>query len=146
MLPDIWKNRGALAGPSMDDFIERFFYGWPAWNRETDMTWTPRVDVHETDTDILMDVEVPGLKKEDIKVEVKNNTLTISGERKYERESKEGESSRVERHYGKFERSFGLPETVAADKISAEYDSGVLQLKLPKTEKALPKEISVNVK
>jgi len=146
MLPEIWRDRGSLLGPSMDDFIEKFFYGWPSFEKGSDLAWSPRVDVHETDKEILIDVEVPGLDKKDIKVEVKNNTLSISGERKYERKEEKSECCRVERHYGKFERTFGLPDTVQNDKVAATYNNGVLTLTLPKSEKAIPKEINVEVK
>ena len=146
MLPEIWRNRGSLLGPSLDDFIEKFFYGWPTFDKDADYTWSPRVDIHETDKEIFIDVELPGIDKKDIKVEVKDNTLTISGERKSERKAEDAQSCRVERHYGKFERSFGLPETVNTDKVTAEYRNGVLTLTLPKVEKAIPKEIRVEVK
>jgi len=145
MLPEIWRNRGSLAGPTMDDFVERFFNGWSWADRETTATWNPRVDIHETEKDIKLDVEVPGLDKKDIKVEVKNNTLVISGERKYEREVKEGDTSRFERRYGAFERSFGLPETVDTEAIDAAYKNGVLTLTLKKTAKALPKQVTINI-
>ena len=145
MLPTIRRHRDSLLSPSVDDFVERFFYGWPLYEKVKDYTWSPRVDVHETDKELLIDVEVPGLEKKDIKVEVKDNTLTISGERKYEKKDKEGETCRLERRYGKFERTFGLSETLKSDKITASYKNGVLNLKLPKTEKAIPKEITVNV-
>jgi len=146
MLPEIWRNRGSLLGPSLDDFIEKFFYGWPTFDRDADYKWSPRVDIHETDKEIFIDVELPGIDKKDIKVEVKDNTLTISGERRSERKTEDAQSCRVERHYGRFERSFGLPETVDTDKVAAEYRNGVLTLTLPKTEKAIPKEIRVEVK
>ena len=146
MLPEIWRNRGSLLGPSMDDFVEKFFYGWPSFERDIDYTWTPRVDVHETEKEVLIDVEVPGLEKKDIKVEVKDNTLTISGERKSERKTESTQCCRVERHYGRFERTFGLPDTVRRDKVNAEYKNGVLTLSLPKTEKAIPKDIPIEVK
>ena len=146
MLPDIWRNRGSLTGPTMDDFLGRFLYGLPTFVRESEFSWTPRVDVHETDKEILIDAELPGIDKKDIQVELKENLLTIIGERKQERTSKNEECSRVERHYGKFERSFGLPDTVHSEKVNAEYKNGVLTLTLPKTEKAMPKEIKIDVK
>jgi len=146
MLPEIWRNRGSLLGPNMDDFIERFFYRWPLLDRETETIWSPRVDVHETEKVINIDVELPGIEKKDIKIETRNNTLTISGERKYERDVKEGDTSRFERHYGKFERTFGLPESVETEKIAAEYKNGVLTVTLPKTAKALPKQVAIEVK
>ena len=146
MLPVIWRNSGSLIGPTFDDFFEKFFYGWPTIDRESDVLWSPRVDVSETDKEILLDVEVPGINKKDIKIEVKDNTLYINGERKNERKTDNTDAYRVERHYGKFERSFGLPETVDANKIAAKYKDGILKLTLPKTEKAIPKEIEVEVK
>jgi len=146
MLPDIWKNRGSLLAPTMDDFVERFFYGWPAFSKETGLMWSPRTDIAETDKEIIIDMELPGLKREDIKVEVKDNLLTVTGERKQENKSKDSECCRVERHYGKFERTFGIPDTVVADKVAASYKDGVLSLTLQKTEKAIPKEIAVEVK
>jgi len=146
MLPIIWRNRGSLAAPTADDLVDRFFYGWPFSDRDTDVAWTPRVDVHETDKEINIDVELPGIDKKDVKVEVKDNTLSISGERKDEKKSKDADSCRIERHYGKFERTFGLPDTIQSDKISAGYKDGVLTLTLPKAEKALPKEIAIDVK
>ena len=146
MLPSLWRNRVSLATPSLDDFIERFFHGWPTIERETDFNWSPRIDVNETDKEIIIDAELPGIDKKDIKVEVKDNVLSISGDRKQEKKSENAECCRVERHYGKFERTFGLSETVLADKVSAHYKNGVLTLTLPKTEKAIPKEIAVEVK
>jgi len=145
MLPEIWRNRGSLLAPTMDDFIEKFFYGWPTFEKENDISWSPRVDIHETEKEIIIDAELPGIAKEDIKVELKNGILTISGERKQEKKTEKGNSYRIERHYGKFERSFGLPETVADDKVNAKFKDGILSLTLPKTEKAIPKEITVNV-
>jgi len=146
MLPSIWRNRGSLIGPSVDDFIDRFFYGWPSFEADTDITWSPRVDVNETENEITIDVELPGIDKKDVKVEVKNNVLSISGERKMEKKTENTESSRIERHYGKFERTFGLPDTVVADKVLAKYKDGILALTLPKTEKAKTKEIAVEIK
>ena len=146
MLPELWRSRGTLQDHSLDDFIDRFFYGWPSFEKDTDLTWSPRVDVHETDKEIIIEVELPGLTKKDINVEVKNNTLTITGERKSEEKFKESKCSRVERHYGKFERTFGLPDTVLTEKVSAGYKNGVLTLTLPKSEKAIPREIAIEVK
>lgn len=146
MLPEIWKNRGSLLTPSLDDFVERFFYGWPSYQEETDYSWSPRVDINETEKEVVLDVELPGLERKDIKVEVKNNTLTVSGERKSERKTDDSQCCRIERHYGRFERSFGLPDTVKSDKVAAEYKNGVLTITLPKAEKAIPKEVQIEVK
>ena len=146
MLPSLWRKRGALFGPSADDFIERFFYGWPTYEKDSDATWIPRVDVKETDKEITIDVELPGIDKKDVKVEVRDNTLTISGERTSEKKTENENCCVAERHYGKFERSFSLSDAVDANNISAKYKDGVLTLAVPKTEKAIPKEITVTVK
>ena len=146
MLPEIWRHRGALRGPSFEDFVDRFFYGWPTVNRENSVGWSPMVDVNESDKEIYIDVELPGIDKKDIKVELKDNTLTLSGDRADERKIENSQSCRVERSYGHFERSFGLPDSVKSDKVSAEYNNGVLSLTVPKAEKAIPKEIQVTVK
>lgn len=146
MLPELWTRRGFPTVPTFDDFVERFFYGWPSFERAGDVTWTPRADIHETDKEVIIDLELPGLKKEEIKVEVKNNVLTVSGERTKEQKTETPEGSRIERHYGKFERAFSLPDTVVEDKIGATYTNGVLTLTLPKNEKAIPREVKVDVK
>ncbi len=146
MLPELWNRRGGLMGPTFDDFVERFFYGWPAFEKTGDVAWAPRADIHDFEKEVSIDVEIPGIPKEDIKVEVKNGLLTVSGERKQERKTETPGGSRVERHYGKFERSFLLPDTVNEEKIKAGYSNGVLTLTLPKTEKAVPREVAVEVK
>jgi HSP20 family protein len=146
MLPSLWRKRGYLSGPTTDDFIERFFYGWPTFDRNSEVAWAPRVDVNDTEKEIIVDVELPGIDKKDVKVEVKDNTLVISGERKSEKKTEETNCCVSERHYGKFERSFALSDEITTDKIAAQYKNGVLTLTLPKTEKVLPKEITVEVK
>jgi HSP20 family protein len=103
------------------------------------------VDIREENDAFYVDAEVPGLSAEDVKVDVEKNVLTLSGERKVEKEEKEGTFRRVERHYGSFSRSFSLPETVDTDSISADLRDGVLELRLPKKEAPTPKQISVNV-
>ena len=146
MLPQLWRNTGPLADASIDDFFERFFYGRPSLTSDVETTWIQRVDVNDAEKEILLDIELPGLEKKDIKVEVKNNMLTISGERKQEKKTEDAEYSRVERRYGKFERTFELPANVKSDKVYAEYKNGVLNLTLPKTEKTIPKQIDIAVK
>ncbi len=101
------------------------------------------VDIREEDDAFYVDAEVPGLAAEDVKVDVENKVLTLSGERKVEKEENEGTYRRVERQYGSFTRSFSLPETVDADKISADLKNGVLELRLPKKAAPTPKKIAV---
>ena len=103
------------------------------------------VDIREEDDAFYVDAEVPGLSAEDIKVDIEKNVLTLSGERKVEKEETKDKYRRVERQYGSFTRSFSLPETVDADSISADLKDGVLELRLPKKEAPSPKQISVNV-
>jgi len=107
--------------------------------------WTPLVDIIEDSNEYLVKAELPELKKEDVKVSVENGELTISGERKSEKEEKDKKFHRIERSYGSFIRSFTLPESVNADKVSAEFKDGVLSVHLPKDEKAKPKSIEVKV-
>ena len=103
------------------------------------------VDIREEADAFYVDAEVPGLKAEDIKVDVEKNVLTLSGERKVEKEETKDKYRRIERQYGSFTRSFSLPENVDTDSISADLKNGVLELRLPKREVPTPKSISVNV-
>ncbi len=107
--------------------------------------WSPLVDISEDDKEYLIKAEVPEMKKEEIKINVHDDVLAISGERKYEKEEKNKKYHRVERAYGSFVRSFALPEDADGSKVSAEYKDGVLKVHLPKSEKAKPKAIEVKV-
>ncbi|HSE57734.1 MAG TPA: Hsp20/alpha crystallin family protein [Nitrospiraceae bacterium] len=107
--------------------------------------WTPSVDISETDEEFQIKAELPGVKKEDVKVTLENGILTLQGERKQEREDKDLKFHRIERSYGQFVRSFTLPDLVDDAKVKAEYKDGVLKLRLPKSEKAKPKAIEVKV-
>jgi HSP20 family protein len=109
-------------------------------------SWVPAVDIYETDGhDLIIKAELPDMTREDIEVTVENNTLTLKGERKMPAEVKEEQFRRVERAYGAFSRSFTLPNTVDAGKVSAEYKHGVLSVKLPFREEAKPRTINVEV-
>jgi HSP20 family protein len=108
-------------------------------------TFTPAVDVYEDEHYVTLKIEVPGIDEKDIDVRVENNTLSVHGERKFEKEEKEENYRRVERQYGSFTRTFTLPTTVDPDKIEANYDKGVLNIKLAKKAEAKPKQIKVNV-
>ena len=107
--------------------------------------WSPSVDISEDDKEFLVKAELPDVKREDIKVNVENGVLTITGERKFEKEEKGKKYHRIERSYGSFTRSFTLPEAVKADKVAAEFKDGLLHVRLPKDESAKPKNIAVNV-
>ena len=107
--------------------------------------WAPAVDITEDDKEYLVKAELPGMKKEDVKVSVENGVVSICGERKFEKEEKTKKYHRVERSYGKFERSFTLPELADPAKVKAEYKEGVLTVHLPKSEKAAAAVTQVKV-
>ncbi len=108
--------------------------------------WLPGADITEEKDRIIVKADLPGMKQEEISVEVSDGILTIKGERKRETESKEGKTYRVERSYGNFLRSFTLPASVDATKVNAAYKSGVLEIALPKLAEAKAKQIKVEVK
>jgi HSP20 family protein len=108
--------------------------------------WAPAIDVEETNEAMIVRAELPGMKREDIKVKVAEDTITISGERKYETEQKDRTFHRVERAYGSFHRAIVLPVSVQGDKAAASYKSGVLELILPKAERVKACEITVESK
>lgn len=108
-------------------------------------TWTPTVDVYETEQNLVLKAELPGIDPKDLEVRVEDGTLYLRGERKTDRDLKEGNYHRIERSYGAFNRTFALPGSIDADRVAAEYKSGVLTLTIPKKEGAKPKTIKVQV-
>jgi HSP20 family protein len=106
-------------------------------------TWAPPVDIYETDEAVVLKAELPGVSKEDVTVEVHQNTLILRGQRRHEAEVKEENYHRVERAYGTFQRSFVLPTMVDQEHVQATYKDGVLELRLPKSEAAKPKRIAI---
>jgi len=108
--------------------------------------WNPAVDIIENNDQFILKAEIPGMTKDDVKITLENNVLTIRGEKKNESEKKEGDYHRIERSYGSFERSFSVPGTIKVNEIDAQYKDGVLTLTLPKAEEAKPKSIEVKVK
>ena len=107
--------------------------------------YDPFRDVYEDEHSVTLKIEVPGIDEKDIDVRIENNTLTVHGERKFETEEKEENYRRVERQYGSFTRTFTLPQTVDQESVQADYDKGVLKIKLTKKQEAKPKQIKVNV-
>jgi HSP20 family protein len=108
-------------------------------------SFVPAVDIYEDDKKVMLKLEVPGLEQKDLDVSVENNTLTVKGERKFEKEEKEENFHRIERRYGSFFRAFTLPTTVNTEDIHASYTAGVLKLELSKKPEAQPKQIKINV-
>jgi len=111
----------------------------------TTASFVPAVDIYEDPKKVVLKLEVPGMEEKDLDIRVENNTLTVKGERKLEKEEKEENFHRIERRYGSFYRAFTLPSTVDTENVQASYNTGVLKLELNKKAEAQPKQIKVNV-
>lgn len=130
--------------------FQRFFddfWGdrWDAGYSALGNSWIPAVDVEETDNEYLLKAEMPGLKKEDVKISLADNVLTITGEKKSEERKDDKRYHRVERSYGSFQRSFALAAPIQGDRVSASFKDGILIVTVPKSEEAKPKEIDIKV-
>jgi HSP20 family protein len=143
-----WRPRHQF--PVHHDYFEKMFDDFFGIDRRrTDLEnfdWTPRVNVEELDDRFEITAELPGMKKDEIDIEVTDGVLAIKGERIFDKEEKETNYHVCERSYGKFQRAFTLPENVKADDIEAVYADGILKLAVPKVEPEKPKEIKVEVK
>lgn len=128
----------------MNRLFDGFFRGFPPVSERL-APYGPDVDIKETDDGVLVSVEIPGMEQKDIKLTVRENVLSLRGEKKREEEVKNTDYLVSERTFGGFERSFTLPTNIQADKVTAVYKNGVLNITLPKAEEAKPKEISVKV-
>lgn len=126
----------------MDRLFETFFGGGQG---DLDNYWKPAIDIEESNGNLMVRAELPGMTKDDIKVSVQDDMLTISGERTRENEKKDKTVHRIERCYGQFRRMIRLPATVDADKVKATYKDGVLHVTLPKPEALKPKNIDVEI-
>ena len=111
----------------------------------TTASFVPAVDIYEDSKKVVLKLEVPGINEKDLDIRVENNTLTVKGERKFEKEEKEENFHRIERRYGTFYRAFTLPSTVDTEHVQANYENGILKLELSKKPEAQPKQIKVNV-
>ena len=142
-----WTPRGNLQSfqDEMNRLFNQFFQGGTGeeagWGVRT---WTPPVDIYETDDALILKAELPGVSKDDVSIEIHQNTLILRGQRKHEAEVKEEHYHRVERAYGTFQRSFTLPTLVDQEHVQATYKDGVLELRLPKSEAAKPKRIAIS--
>lgn len=108
--------------------------------------WVPAADVSENDNEFTLQLELPGVTKDDVRITMQDNAITIRGEKKQEKESRKGNAHRVERSYGSFERTFSLPAVVKSEKIEATFSNGILTVTLPKAEEARPKQVEVKVR
>ncbi|MFZ4987003.1 MAG: Hsp20/alpha crystallin family protein [Blastocatellia bacterium] len=149
------KNAAGLADPLFRTFHDRFnrlfgehFGNWMEPLMEENWSikaWTPKCDIYETDHEIVVKVELPDVKREDIKVSIENNMLTIRGERKFEEETKRENYHRVERSYGEFRRTFTLPDFADPGKVDADYRDGMLRVTLAKKDEVKPKQVEIKV-
>jgi HSP20 family protein len=124
----------------LDGLVKR-----PSGRAPTSASWTPAVDLRETDDGYVLEADLPGLSREDISLSVADDALTLSGEREDERGEEGDHYRRFERRLGRFERSFQFPVGIAGDKVTASYDAGVLRVTVPKHESAKPRQIEVKV-
>lgn len=142
-LTPILRRTGSVSRPERDLF-DRFFgdFSLPSMAFE-DTEWVPAFDVSETDKELIVRAEVPGMDKKDIKITVSDGILTIEGEKKHEKKEENEQYHRVERRYGTFSRTMRLPDEVDADKVDATYKDGVLNIRLPKSEAVYPRKIEI---
>jgi HSP20 family protein len=126
----------------MNRLFDGALQGWPSGSDGT-RNWVPPADIYETDNDLIVTTDLPGVDPKNIDVRVENNVLSITGERHFDRDVENENIHRVERMYGGFARSFTLSTPVDADKIQAAYKDGVLRISLPKAEQAKPKRIQI---
>lgn len=132
-----YNQNPATYGSFIDKFFNDDFFG-----KKLNNTFSPKVDLAETDKNFEIQFHVPGIKKEDIKIDITNDRLTVSGERKFENEKKEKNFHSLESHFGTFSRSFYLPDNIKLDKVEASYTDGILNIIVPKDEK---KELKRNI-
>ena len=129
----------------MNRLFNTFFDTPTTGNGSTTRRWIPAIDLVETEDDFVLKADLPGLKEEDVSIEVEENVLTVSGERKAEHEDKREGYVRVERSYGSFRRSLTLPKGVDAEAVTANFDNGVLEVHIPKPEERKPRRVAIQV-
>ena len=127
----------------MNRLFDRFFDTGRPGNGSATRRWIPAMDLVETEDSLVLRADLPGMTQEDVEIEVKDRTLTISGERRSESEEKKEGFHRVERAFGRFSRALALPDGVDAERIAASFDNGVLEVKIPKPEESKPHRIEI---
>lgn len=137
-----WSGTGRLS--DLQNEVERLF-AFPLLAANGTAPWVPALDVYEEKDNYVVQVELPGVNKEDVKLSLEQGTLTITGERKREPKQEGAELYHAERFQGRFQRTINLPETIAADKVTAQYKDGVLTVTLPKHEAAKPRQIDIKL-
>jgi HSP20 family protein len=127
----------------MNRLFEDAFSGRGEDKELTASTWIPSVDIYESENEMVLTAEVPGIDEKDIEIKIEDNTLTLRGERKFQKETKEENYHRIERSYGSFYRAFTLPTSIDADRIHAEHESGVLKITMPKKHELKPRTVKI---
>ena len=127
----------------MNRLFEDAGRGWRGDEPSSTTTWSPAVDIYETEHEIQVQAELPGVERKDIALNLEKNVLTLRGERRFDKETKQENYHRIERAYGGFSRSFSIPAIVDEEKIRAEYKDGILKIALPKKEQIKPKQIQI---
>lgn len=133
---------------SIQEQMNRFFDpdGSKLWAEESgDVVWQPTVDIYEDNTCVILKIDLPGIDREDIRVTIEDNILTLQGKRKLKQDIVRERYHRLERYYGPFQRNFTLPHSINKKKVSASCDKGVLTIILPKNEETLPRQIDINI-
>ncbi|WP_347275629.1 Hsp20/alpha crystallin family protein [Candidatus Kuenenia sp.] len=140
-----WTNVSSLQN-EINRMFDQFFRGWDfsGFGQEAG-TWSPSIDLAETDESVVVKAEIPGIDPKEVNISIQDNNLIIKGEKKEEKEEKGKNYYRMERSYGRFSRSVELPASVDMEKVNAECKNGVLEITLPKKEEVRPKQISVKV-
>ena len=142
-----WRSFGEISRfrREMDDLFNRIF-GETSLSKIGLGKWQPLVDISETDTDIIIKAELPGIDAKDVDVSITGDRLTIKGEKQQEKEEKEENRYRSERYYGTYERVINLPASIVENKTEATFDKGILTITLPKVEKIKKKQVKIKVK
>jgi len=139
--PDAFRNLSSL-----QEQVNRLFQSNSSGRENSNLTsWAPAVDIYETENELVVNADLPGIDEKDLDIQVENDMLSIRGERKFDQKVTEDQYLRIERTYGSFSRSFGLPNTVNKEAVKAHYRNGVLTVELPKRAESKPKQVKVNV-
>jgi HSP20 family protein len=140
-----WNRLGNLS--NLQEQVNQLFESAvPTRSENSALTsWAPAVDIYETENELVLKADVPDVNEKDIDIRVENNTLTVRGQRNFSQEVKEDNYLRIERTYGSFSRSFGLPSSVNTEAIKADYKNGVLTVEMPKRAESKPKQVKINV-
>ncbi|MBP6940705.1 MAG: Hsp20/alpha crystallin family protein [Syntrophorhabdaceae bacterium] len=140
----LWESRFPSMREEMDRIFEDFFEkaGFPSLREGG---WVPAVDIHETKKDVIVTIDIPAIDPKEVSITIVEDRLTLKGERKTEEDCRSEDCYRSERVYGSFQRIIQLPAEVLGDKAKATYKDGVLKVKIPKSQKALPKEIKIEI-